>query len=92
MMKEKLKKAQKQIKKQKLEISDKDMIINNQRGLAKEIKTMKEQWRVSEEIRNEQMKMIKGLQQQISQQAKDYHKLKKKYEKVKARGQSAMMI
>ncbi|CDW78618.1 UNKNOWN [Stylonychia lemnae] len=83
MYKQKCFKYQKKIKLLKSELQEKDTIINNYKNLNKELKTIKDQYRMSEDIRDQQTQQLKKLQALLQQSQKEIAKYRKKFTKLK---------
>ena len=82
-LKAKNQKLQKKVKQMKSEIIDKDQIIGNYKNLSKEMRLLRDQWRMSEDLRDQQNAQIKKLQDQLFQANRENTKLKKKVGKLK---------
>eukprot|EP00347_Sterkiella_histriomuscorum_P015231 403357812 len=76
-------KLKKKVKLMKSEITEKDQVISNYKNLNKELRTLKDQYRLSEDLRDQQALQVKKLQQQLAQFNKENSKLKRKLVKQK---------
>ncbi len=76
----------------KSEILDKDQIIGNYKNLSREMRLLRDQWRMSEDMRDQQNAQIKKLQDQLFQANRENTKLKKKVGKLKEKVSNPMKV
>ena len=79
---EKYKKMKKKERRTREQLMEKEKLLYNYKSLQKELKIMKDQWKVSEELRNEQKRQLRHVGEQLKVALKENSKLKKKFQKI----------